>query len=47
VYITDNIMFRNFWENGKLMLCNAIFFWSINKQSVKPWKALFQGFLLQ
>jgi hypothetical protein len=26
VYITDNIMFRNFWENGKLMLCNAIFF---------------------
>jgi hypothetical protein len=26
VYITDNIMFRNFWENGKLMLCNAVFF---------------------
>ena len=24
-YITDNIMFRNFWENGKLMLCNAVF----------------------
>jgi hypothetical protein len=26
VYITDDIMFRNFWENGKLMLCNAVFF---------------------
>ncbi|NCU05619.1 MAG: zinc carboxypeptidase, partial [Chitinophagaceae bacterium] len=26
VYLTDNIMFRNFWENGKLMLCNAVFF---------------------
>jgi hypothetical protein len=25
VYFTDNIMFRNFWENGKLMLCNAVF----------------------
>ena len=25
IYITDNIMFRNFWENGKLMLCNAVF----------------------
>jgi hypothetical protein len=24
-YITDNVMFRNFWENGKLMLCNAVF----------------------
>ena len=24
-YITDNIMFRNFWENGKLMMCNAVF----------------------
>ncbi len=26
VYITDDVMFRNFWENGKLMLCNAVFF---------------------
>jgi hypothetical protein len=26
VYITDDIVFRNFWENGKLMLCNAVFF---------------------
>ncbi len=25
VYLTDNIMFRNFWENGKLMFCNAVF----------------------
>ena len=25
VFITDNIMFRDFWENGKLMLCNAVF----------------------
>ncbi len=24
-YITDNILFRNFWENGKLMMCNAVF----------------------
>ncbi|HLF47682.1 MAG TPA: hypothetical protein VI548_14735, partial [Chitinophagaceae bacterium] len=26
VYLADNIMFRSFWENGKLMLCNAVFF---------------------
>lgn len=26
VYLTDDVMFRNFWENGKLMLCNAVFF---------------------
>ncbi|MFC4262935.1 M14 family metallopeptidase [Ferruginibacter yonginensis] len=25
-YLTDNVMFRSFWENGKLMLCNAVFF---------------------
>lgn len=24
-YITDDILFRNFWENGKLMFCNAVF----------------------
>ncbi len=24
-YLTDNIIFRRFWENGKLMLCNAVF----------------------
>ncbi len=26
VYLTDDILFRSFWDNGKLMLCNAIFF---------------------
>ncbi|MBS1925635.1 MAG: zinc carboxypeptidase [Bacteroidetes bacterium] len=25
VYLADNILFRNFWENGKLMFCNAVF----------------------
>ncbi len=25
-YLTDNVMFRNFWENGKLLFCNAVFF---------------------
>ena len=25
-YLTDNVLFRNFWENGKLMFCNALFF---------------------
>ncbi|RYF91941.1 MAG: zinc carboxypeptidase [Chitinophagaceae bacterium] len=24
-YLADNVVFRNFWENGKLMLCNAVF----------------------
>ena len=24
-YITDDIMFRSFWQNGKLMLANAVF----------------------
>ena len=24
-YITDDILFRNFWENGKLMMSNAVF----------------------
>ena len=24
-YLTDNVIFRNFWENGKLMFCNAVF----------------------
>ena len=26
IYIVDDIMFRSFWENGKLFLVNAIFF---------------------
>jgi hypothetical protein len=25
VYMADNVLFRSFWENGKLMLCNAVF----------------------
>lgn len=25
VYFTDNVLFRNFWENGKLMFANALF----------------------
>ncbi|MBS1920760.1 MAG: zinc carboxypeptidase [Bacteroidetes bacterium] len=24
-YLADDILFRNFWENGKLMFCNAVF----------------------
>ncbi|MBC7948585.1 MAG: zinc carboxypeptidase [Chitinophagaceae bacterium] len=24
-YLSDNVLFRNFWENGKLMFCNALF----------------------
>ena len=23
-FLTDNLLFRNFWENGKLMFCNAV-----------------------
>ena len=25
VYIADDVLFRNFWENGKLLFCNAVF----------------------
>lgn len=25
IYLADNVLFRNFWENGKLMFCNALF----------------------
>lgn len=25
-YFADDLLFRNFWENGKLMFCNAVFF---------------------
>ena len=24
-YLTDNVLFRSFWEGGKLMFCNAVF----------------------
>ena len=26
IYFTDNVMFRSFWENGKLFLVNSIFY---------------------
>jgi hypothetical protein len=26
IFFADDIMFRNFWQNGKLMLANAVFF---------------------
>lgn len=26
VFLTDDVLFRSFWENGKLMFCNAVFF---------------------
>ncbi|MEO8772916.1 MAG: M14 metallopeptidase family protein [Gelidibacter sp.] len=26
IYMVDNILFRNFWENGKLFFVNAVFF---------------------
>jgi hypothetical protein len=25
-FFADNLLFRNFWQNGKLMFCNALFF---------------------
>lgn len=25
-FMADDVLFRSFWENGKLMLCNAVFF---------------------
>ncbi|HMG67651.1 MAG TPA: hypothetical protein VK588_08195, partial [Chitinophagaceae bacterium] len=24
-YFADNVLFRDFWQNGKLMFCNAVF----------------------
>ncbi|MBO6632426.1 MAG: zinc carboxypeptidase, partial [Psychroserpens sp.] len=26
IYMSENVMFRSFWENGKLFLVNALFF---------------------
>ena len=26
IYMVDNVMFRSFWENGKLFFVNSIFF---------------------
>ena len=25
VFLADDVLFRSFWENGKLLLCNAVF----------------------
>ncbi|MGB8193594.1 MAG: M14 metallopeptidase family protein [Chitinophagaceae bacterium] len=25
IYLADDVLFRSFWENGKLLLCNAVF----------------------
>jgi len=25
IYLADDLLFRSFWENGKLMFCNAVF----------------------
>lgn len=25
IFLADNVLFRNFWENGKLLFCNAVF----------------------
>ena len=30
IYFTDNVLFRNFWDNGKLFLVNSVFFVNIN-----------------
>ena len=26
VYFVDNVMFRSFWENGKMFLANSVFY---------------------
>ena len=26
IYMVDDVLFRSFWENGKLFLANAVFF---------------------
>ncbi len=31
IYMVDNVLFRSFWENGKLFLVNSIFFVNNNK----------------
>ncbi len=31
IYLSDNVLFRSFWENGKLFFVNAIFFVNNNK----------------
>ena len=29
IYLAENVLFRNFWENSRLMLCNAVFWEAI------------------
>ena len=31
IYMVDDVMFRSFWENGKLFFVNALFFVNNNK----------------
>jgi hypothetical protein len=31
IYLVDDVLFRSFWENGKLFLVNSIFFVNNNK----------------
>jgi len=31
IYLVDNVMFRSFWENGKLLFVNSIFFVNNNR----------------
>ena len=30
ILLSDDLLFRNFWENGKLMFCNAVFLTGVN-----------------
>jgi hypothetical protein len=31
IYLADDVLFRSFWENGKLFFANSIFFVNDNK----------------
>ena len=31
IYLVDDVLFRSFWENGKLFFINSIFFVNNNK----------------
>lgn len=34
VYLVDDVLFRSFWENGKLFFANALFFVNDNKEEL-------------
>lgn len=34
IYLVDDVLFRSFWENGKLFVANSLFF--VNSQGIKP-----------